>query len=193
MAEFEDRAGAENRFAAIFGHLAALTAYAARRGCADPEGVAAETMAIAWRRLADVPTGDPRPWLFATARNLAYAEWRGRRRTEPVDPGDLDLRGDGGEPVALAEDLDPAIAGALRQLSEVDREALLLIAWEELAPAQAAASLGINPAAFRVRLHRARRRFRAALEAGRPGEPSTSRCAPGGGLEARAMRMEEGR
>ncbi len=165
MDNSDDRSRAEDRFESVFAHLGALRAYAARRGCADPEGIAAETMSIAWRRLADVPRDDPRPWLFATARNLAYAEWRARRRTSRIDIDDLELPAPADEPVALTDDLDPAIAAALRQLSEPDREALLLVAWEDLTPALAAASLGIGASAFRVRLHRARRRFRAALEA----------------------------
>lgn len=63
----------------------------------------------------------------------------------------------------------------MRSLSYVDREALLLVAWEDLTPTQAARSLGINPAAFRVRLLRARRRLRAKLDEaadGRQIEPS---------------------
>ena len=48
-------------------------------------------------------------------------------------------------------------------LQEKDREALLLIAWEDLTPALAAASLGISSTAFRVRLHRARRRLNELL------------------------------
>jgi RNA polymerase sigma-70 factor (ECF subfamily) len=190
MATSEDRFRAEDRFESVFAHLGALSAYAARRGCADPEGIAAETMAIAWRRLADVPRDDPRPWLFATARNLAYAEWRSRRRTSRVDIDDLELPAPADEPAALADDLDPAIAAALRQLSEPDREALLLVAWEELTPALAAASLGIGASAFRVRLHRARRRFRAALEATAQGR-STSRDIGGGTLATHRPGMEE--
>ena len=56
-------------------------------------------------------------------------------------------------------DLDPDLAHGLRVLPEKDREALLLIAWDDLTPALAAASLGISSVAFRVRLHRARRRL----------------------------------
>ena len=61
--------------------------------------------------------------------------------------------------------LDAELAEALAALAEIDREALLLIAWEDLTPAQATSALGINPVAFRVRLHRARRRCRSALDA----------------------------
>jgi RNA polymerase sigma-70 factor (ECF subfamily) len=176
MDDFADRAAAEERFAAVFSQLGAVTAYAARRGCADPEGIAAETMSIAWRRLADLPAEDPRPWLFATARNLAWAEWRSRRRTSRVDLDDLELAAPAARPLGLADDLDPALAAALRSLPAADREALLLIAWEDLTPALAAASLGISAATFRVRLHRARRRFRAAVEAATSSRPG--RAAP---------------
>lgn len=158
----DDRSTAETRFAGVFGHLGLITAYARRRGAHDPDALAAEAMAIAWRRLADVPSDDPRPWLIATARNLVLADRR-RHRT-PV--GDLD-RVELPAPDALpapAVDLDPELERALRSLSAHDREALLLVAWEDLTPSAAAASLGISAAAFRVRLHRARRRLVYELE-----------------------------
>ena len=65
-----------------------------------------------------------------------------------------------------ALELDPELEAALATLSATDREALLLVAWEDLTPGAAAASLGISPAAFRVRLHRARRRVLHELGAG---------------------------
>src|SRR5258708_27526620 len=76
-----DPQSAEARFGAVFSHLGAVTAYARRRGSHDADAVAAEAMTIAWRRLADVPSDDPLPWLYATARNLVLAETRrsGRR------------------------------------------------------------------------------------------------------------------
>ena len=66
----------EARFRPVFSHLGAVTAYARRRGSLDADALAAEVMTIAWRRLADVPEDDPRPWLYATARNLLLAESR---------------------------------------------------------------------------------------------------------------------
>lgn len=169
----DDRSAAEARFASVFAHLGLITSYARRRGAHDPDEIAAEAMAIAWRRRADVPVDDARPWLIATARNLLLADRR--RRGKPV--ADLDSV----EPTAPAElpapavDLDPELERALRSLSAHDREALLLVTWEDLTPTAAAASLGISAAAFRVRLHRARRRLLFELE-GRAGadnrEPS---------------------
>jgi RNA polymerase sigma-70 factor (ECF subfamily) len=173
-AEIDDRSAIEARFATVFSHLGLITAYARRRAARDAEEIAAEVMAIAWRRLADVPRDDPRPWLIATARNLLLAD---RRRHAPA-VGDLDgvepAAPDPAEPVAPDQlgvsslELDPQLEAALASLSAQDREALLLIAWEDLTPAAAAASLGISPSAFRVRLHRARRRLLYELEARRP-------------------------
>jgi len=64
---------------------------------------------------------------------------------------------------------------ALAGLRERDREVLLLVAWEGLEPARAAAALECSRAAFAVRLHRARRRLAAALErAEQAGSPHTT-------------------
>jgi RNA polymerase sigma-70 factor, ECF subfamily len=154
-----DRHDAELRFRTVFAHLGAITAYARRRGSRDADAVAAETMTIAWRRLADVPEDDPRPWLYATARNLLLADARrgARHAGAPAEAA-------GDTPAPEIAELDPALDAALRALAPVDREALLLVAWDDLTPTQAARSLGINPTAFRVRLLRARRRLRARLE-----------------------------
>src|ERR1700759_5032668 len=88
-----ERPSAEARFARVFDHLPAVVAYARRRGSSDPEGLAAEAMAIAWRRLADVPADEARPWLIATARNLLWEGWRRRARwqglPQPAAPPEL--------------------------------------------------------------------------------------------------------
>jgi RNA polymerase sigma-70 factor (ECF subfamily) len=152
-----DRAAAEERFRAVFSQLGAVTAYARRRGSRDADAVAAEVMTIAWRRLADVPLDDPRPWLLATARNLVFAEARRSSRSVPAE-----VRAAVAAPEV--EEFDPDLAKALRSLSRLDLEALLLVAWDDLTPKQAAKALGIHPTAFRVRLLRARRRLRARLE-----------------------------
>jgi DNA-directed RNA polymerase specialized sigma24 family protein len=55
------------------------------------------------------------------------------------------------------------LADALRSLTPPEREALLLVAWDGLTPAEGAIAAGCSAAAFRVRLHRARRRVAAQL------------------------------
>jgi RNA polymerase sigma-70 factor (ECF subfamily) len=153
------RAAAEDRFDGVFCHLDAVARYARRRGARDPDDVAAECMTIAWRRLDDVPADDPLPWLLGCARRIVLAHYRQERGRVPLDDV-AEPRFEAPEPVGL----DPALSEALASLGDLDREALLLTAWEDLTPTQAARALGINPVAFRVRLHRARRRCSSALD-----------------------------
>jgi len=138
-----------------------VVGFAKRRGSADPESIAAEVMSIAWRRLDQLDADDCRSWLLATARNLLYAEYRGNL-DEPVDPASLD-DAQAFTPDFLVNSLDTEIDRALAALDPNDREALILVSWDELTPKEAASSLGIKPSAFRVRLHRARKRFLALL------------------------------
>jgi RNA polymerase sigma-70 factor, ECF subfamily len=161
MKDGPDRRLAERRFREVFSHLGSVTAYARRRGSPDAEAIAAETMTIAWRRLPVVPGDDPRPWLYATARNLVRAETR--RAARQADLGDR--VGDAAPLAPEPCEFDRELGRALSGLAQVDRELLLLIAWEDLTPSQAARSLGINPVACRVRLFRARKRLVAALRA----------------------------
>ena len=146
----------------MFSHLPTITAYARRRGSRDPDAVAAEAMTIAWRRLADVPLDDPRPWLLATARNLVRTEYRVSSRFSDISGDELAQIPDH-QPATELHALDSELGAALAALSPTDREALLLVAWDDLTPSLAARSLGITPVAFRVRFHRARRRFEQAL------------------------------
>jgi len=153
----------EARFRALFdAHYDRVHAYAARRaGASVADDVAATTMGIAWRRLDEI---DPRlelPWLLTTARNVVSTTIRGevrrRERDQTAAPEAVpDLAG------AVAE--RSAISTALAALSDADRELLLLCTWDDVAPADAARALGLAPSTVRVRLHRARRRFRDAYE-----------------------------
>jgi len=159
-----DRSAVEARFAEVFAHLGFITSYARHRGARDADAIAGEAMAIAWRRLADVPVDDSRPWLINTVRNLLLAERRREPATGSQSLANLELEAPL-EPLPPELELDPELAAGLRALSEEYREALLLIAWDDLTPAQAARSLGMSRTAFRVRLHRARRRLTDELAA----------------------------
>jgi RNA polymerase sigma-70 factor (ECF subfamily) len=61
--------------------------------------------------------------------------------------------------------LRDAFATAFAQLEEHEREVLRLVAWDGLSTREAAGVLECSAAAFRVRLHRARRRLTKHLEA----------------------------
>jgi RNA polymerase sigma-70 factor (ECF subfamily) len=55
------------------------------------------------------------------------------------------------------------LAAALAGIAPRDRDVLLLVAWAGLSGEEAAQALGIPPGTARSRLHRARKKVRAAL------------------------------
>jgi RNA polymerase sigma factor (sigma-70 family) len=169
MATSDDRRAT---FEALFRvHHAEVRAYVRRRnpGAAADDAVA-ETFLVAWRRLEKIGE-DPLPWLLAVARRVLANQRRGEhRRTALVQrlTGAAALADPGWEPPAA---MSPELAAALAGLSPREREALLLVAWEGLEPARAARAAGCSPAAFRVRLHRARRRVADRLAAAQRPDP----------------------
>ena len=156
-----DQARFEALYRASYG---AVLRFAARRtDRATAEEVAAETFAVAWRRLDRVPDPDPLPWLYVVARN----ELANRRRAAASDrekaasAGAL-LEQRGRDPAdALAE--RDSVLRAFARLSEPDRQALRLVAWENLSLIAAARVAGTTRLAFAMRVSRARRRLAAAL------------------------------
>ena len=165
------------RFEALFAaHQRAILAYAMRRSdtLADAEDVAAETFAIAWRKLAAIP-GEPLPWLYAVARRVLANQRRGNGRRERLAA--LLRVDDIPTPVRAGEDLDGPVFEALASLSPADQEILRLVAWEDLRNHQIAEVLGITPNAVAIRLHRARARFTDAL-ARRSGENALKHSSP---------------
>ena len=63
----------------------------------------------------------------------------------------------------------------MERLPEAERAVLELVALDELTVAEAAAAAGVRPVTARVRLHRARRKLRAALERAAPDRPDRRR------------------
>jgi RNA polymerase sigma-70 factor (ECF subfamily) len=102
------------------------------------------------------------PWLLGVARKVLSTQRRGEQRREALTKRlQQDCDRPGAEPRASE---DGVLADALGQLSEGDRELLLLVAWDGMKPSGAAVVLGIKPATARVRLMRARRRLAHALD-----------------------------
>jgi RNA polymerase sigma factor (sigma-70 family) len=158
--------GRRQGFDALFQqHVAGVAAYCRwrSRSLADAEDAVADVFLIAWRRFDEVPAGDnARPWLYATARRVLSYQARANNRRRRLNET---LRA---EPPPSGADEDPRIGwvhDALAALAPHDRELLLLVEWEGLTPTEVAAVLHRPPVAVRVRLHRARGRFRAAYEA----------------------------
>jgi RNA polymerase sigma-70 factor (ECF subfamily) len=169
-------------------HHARLLAFTMRRisGREAAEEVVADTFAVAWRRRDRIPDR-PLPWLYAIANNVLADQYRSTRRRR-----DLGLRlahearadasgGDPAESLALRE----AFSAAFAQLEEGEREVLRLVAWDGLDVREGAEVLGCSQGAFRVRLHRARRKLARRLDAAKPIDQGCRARAPRPAEEAR--------
>jgi RNA polymerase sigma factor (sigma-70 family) len=162
-----------DRFAGVFDrHYAEIHGFVARRlGAGLADDLASETFLIAFDRRRRYHREQPsaRPWLYGIAANLVArhhrAELRRYRALARVEkPAAVD-----GDDERVAGRLDAGalrgrLAAALLQIAKRDREVLLLVAWGQLSCEEAAQALGIPAGTARSRLHRARRRVRAALE-----------------------------
>jgi len=115
------------------------------------------------------------PWLFALARNLALDQLR-RARPDSLDDVDEPAApfGEGApaDPLACAAASQRAgrLAGAVAELSPLDREVLTLRFEEELALPELASTLGVPVPTAKARLYRALERLRARLLARAPRE-----------------------
>jgi len=166
-AESERLALFEELFAS---HYWAVRGYVLRRSrSASVEDVLADTFLVVWRRLDSVPE-DALPWLLGTARRVMANQRRAERRRDALTSR-LQTITATASAWGPSSKLSGELAGALASLSEREREALLLVAWEGLSPARAARAGGCSAAAFRVRLHRARRRVAAQLLADTHNQP----------------------
>ena len=141
-----------------------VLSYARRRvGDSLAEEVVEDVFLAAWRHLAELPD-DPLPWLYRAA---SYEISHRRRRLAREDRL-RDALGTGADRQVVPDPADQVAWGekwtsAFAFLSERDREVLRLAAWEQLPPAGAAFVLGCSLAAYKVRLHRARRRLARLL------------------------------
>ncbi len=162
-------------FAELFDrHAQVIHRYIARRiGPQIAEDVVAETFLVAFRRRDryEPAQADARPWLYGIATHLISQHRRDesrqlrlRQAARPmpsVEPGHEDrVAGD-----VTAETVRGALAAALDELPEIERDVLLLIAWEQLSYAETASALGVPVGTVRSRLNRARHRVREALAA----------------------------
>lgn len=167
------------RFDELFrANVADIAAYCRwrTRSSADADDALAETFLAAWRRLDDVPARGPeaRVWLYATARRVTANQHRAARRRMGLVDRIVRSRNESVPARAVTDGPDAErVRSALAQLSARDREVLLLAEWEELSSAKAARVMGCSEGSARGRLHRARKRFRAAFERLHPRATST--------------------
>jgi len=147
-------------------HEVAIHAYLVRRA---GHQAADDLLGEVWVRAFGARHGyvtsheDARPWLYGIARNVLRAHWRTGQNRDPAPPEEaLDPWDD------VTDRLDSAVRvravmSALHELPSSERDVLLLVAWEQLTPAEAALALSIPPGTARSRLHRARASLRQLL------------------------------
>ncbi|MGG5175593.1 RNA polymerase sigma factor [Pseudarthrobacter sp. J1763] len=96
-------------------------------------------------------------WLLATARNVVGNEYKARERSQMLQ--------ERLQQEAMAAESEhntnerALVAQVLEQLSEKEREVLMLSYWDDLTTIELAEALGCSPTAAGVRLHRARKSF----------------------------------
>ena len=167
--QIDAASGSRERFIRLYeDNSARVLAYALRR-LADREeaaDVVAETFAVVWRRIVDVPEGRAeQAWIFGVARRVVANHRRSGARSARLQTRLTGVRSD-----VVEEGLDPGPSlgpealAALARLPARHQEVLRLAAWEELSQAEMAAVLRCSTNAVAIRLHRARRALQAAFE-----------------------------
>lgn len=126
----------------------------------DAADALSETLIVIWRKQRSLPDDleGRRRYAFGIARKVLAAAHRGRLKHRDIaDALHAELLIAGDPPV------DDGLEDALAQLSESDRELVLLVAWEGFGVAEAGAVLGLKPEAARARYSRARARLRELI------------------------------
>lgn len=159
MMDDHDKHRFERLYRENFERVAAYLLSRADRGMA--EDALARTFEIAWRRFADVPL-EPLPWLLGVARRVLSDLRRGEGRRDALIERIADTLAPSGGDHADALTARHQVLAALQSLTEIQREVLLLVAWDGLSQREAAAMLGCSRGAVALRLHRARARISAA-------------------------------
>ncbi len=166
MSESSPELARDARFTTLYdAYHHRILGYAQRRtGRDDAVDIVAETFAIAWRRLDDIPRGEQSLyWLYATARRVLVNHRRAeRRRANLISAIESESLAASSPPPTIESQ---RVAPALARLHEDERELVLLVAWEGLDASAVAAVLRCSQNAARIRIHRARRRFAHALAA----------------------------
>jgi RNA polymerase sigma factor (sigma-70 family) len=151
-------------------HWSSVYRYCRSRAGAEGEDLAAETFRLAFDRRGtyELDRPDARPWLLGLATNLIRNHLRSCNRGERAvmrlsQPGAIDDPTDLLIEYAEAAPLGPKVAQALDGIPSCDRDALLLMAWNDLSYEEVAAALGVPAGTVASRISRARLRLRARL------------------------------
>ena len=152
----------EHFYDRVFGYVASLL-----RNRDRAEDIAHEAFLRLHKSIDKLdPSRDPAPWVFTVVSNLVRDHWRSKEYRVGRQQGDMEeierlpSAGSGGQHEALEkEESAKAIRLALAELSEDDREIILLRTYQEMDTDQVAEILGIRVDAVRQRHSRAVKRL----------------------------------
>ena len=143
-----------------------IYAYVHRRvlQSSDVPDIVSEVFAIAWRRFGDLPASpQDRLWLFGVAHKCLlehHRRWSRRLRLLShlgAQPNRIELLDTSVDPQHLR------VRAALQELRPFDREVVLLVYWDGLSHAEAAAVLGCSVNAVALRIKKAKVRLQIQL------------------------------
>jgi RNA polymerase sigma-70 factor, ECF subfamily len=139
---------------------------------AEAEDLVQDTLLRAYRAVDRFDGRYPRAWLLTILRNTHYNRIRKRRPdllddevAQRLPDGGVDGRMDGTADRAMHDHFDPEVRRALASLSRHHRAVVALVDLDGLTYQEAADLLGIPVGTVMSRLHRARAKVRAKLEA----------------------------
>lgn len=166
------RAGSSAAMSAVFAeHVDVIYNYCYRRSgsWSAAEDLTSQVFLTAWNRRRQVianDAGSVLPWLYGVATNVCRNHLRSQRRQSaalprlvPVEPAPFD------DQVVDRITHRDRLGRALEHLAastSADQDAFLLVCWEELSYADAAAALGIRVGTVKSRVARVRRALRSA-------------------------------
>jgi RNA polymerase sigma-70 factor (ECF subfamily) len=129
------------------------------------EDLVQEALVRAWRSLKSMPRDETgsRRWLFTVVRRLFVDDFR-RRQVRPTEVGDVDI----GAAVVEEDSTLMVVAShtlrdAANRLSEVQREVLFEVFFENRTVDEVARKLGVPEGTVRSRMHYALRFLREAI------------------------------
>ncbi|HEX4810322.1 MAG TPA: sigma-70 family RNA polymerase sigma factor [Bryobacteraceae bacterium] len=132
------------------------------------EDIAQDVFLLVWRGEAelDASRGTIRSLLLGIARNLAWKHWRRDRRLSSLNDDEIAAASTAIESL----DKNQALSAAVAALPPLQREALVLVTYEEMSLQEIADLLTIEVGTVKARLYRARENLKLLLAPCRPGD-----------------------
>ena len=161
---------AQERFRRLYDtHYRPIVGYFIRRldHNGSAQDLAEDVFLTAWARFDQVPAGDDELfWLYGVAKRVLANHRRKltRRWKITARTGNPEERTDPVEDQVIRHEEAQTVVNGLESLRIQDQELIRLAYWEELPHAAIAELVGCSKGAVDVRLHRAIRRLRKALE-----------------------------